>query len=499
MDGFALRRVYKVRPALRRVSKARPALHCLLLVLAMGCATKRSPEVVSIPPAPSDQFARLIRQGCYRCLEQAFADAQKRQAMAQAFEAAALLVLRSKELGLPTEPWLGHARAIAAANSSLSTQLAMVEAIPPHPMSDDREALFDIRRRNQARSSMTAWRESLRDGPGSDIFRMYLDVALICGFGTLKQDDQSYTGTLDDDARAPIYQYRIGICDSSHGSRLKALRDSGAGDGDAAFVDADFALGRYALEDPISPDQDEALRRLQSAGTAFPRSPAIAVTIGNTYRRWEEWTEALAAYDAAIVASPNHPEALIGRMISLSRLDRPHEAIATATQVIDAGQWHLGEAYYWRGWNYLRLGQHETARADADRAKTLMANAAVFVLSGVIEWRLRRLETAEQEFQSAIAIDLGECEAALDLGVVRDERRKPAEALAAFQHARQCYDLSIALRRETIARVESGPGSETAKARDTARHRRELVELQEHRDEAVRAIAVLDAASSGVP
>jgi tetratricopeptide (TPR) repeat protein len=469
-------------------------------LLVAGCAAKRPLDAAATPTSPSsDNVTRLIRQGCYRCLEQAFADAQSRQATMQAFEAASLLVLRSKELGLPTEPWLGHARAFAAADTSLSTQLAIIEAIPPHPLSDDRDALFDVRRRNQARNSMTAWRESLRDGPGSDIFRMYLDVALICGFGTLKQDDLSHTGTLDDDARAPIYQYRVGICDSDHAPRLKALRDGGAADGDAAFVDADFALGRYALEDPINPDQDEALRRLQSATAAFPRSPAIAVTFGNVYRRWEEWAEALAAYDAAIAVSPNHPEALIGRMISLSRLERPHEAIATATQVIDAGQWHLGEAYYWRGWNHLRLGQLEPARADADRAKTLMANAAVFVLSGVIEWRLRRLETAEQEFQSAIAIDFGECEAALDLGVVRDERRKPAEALAAFQQARQCYDLSIALRREAIAKVQAGPGSDTAKARDTARHRRELVELQEHRDEAVRAIAVLDAATSRVP
>ena len=287
---------------------------------------------------------------------------------------------------------------------------------------------------------------------------------------------------------------RVGICDSAHAPRLSALRAS-----DEAFVDADFALGRYALEDPINPDQEEALRRLESAAAAFPRSPAIAATIGNVYRRWEEWTDALKAYDAAIAVSPAHPEALIGRAISLSRLERSREAIATATQVIDAGQWHLGEAFYWRGWNLLRLEEHDRARADADRAKTLMANAAVFVLSGVIEWRLRRLDTAEQEFQSAIAIDFGECEAALDLAVVRDERRKPAEARAAFQQARQCYDLSIALRREAIAKVQAGPGTDTAKARDAARHQRELTELEARRDEALRAIAVLDAATSGVP
>jgi len=461
-------------------------------VMLAGCGARR-PASAPTPTASSsaDDAERLIRQGCYRCLEQAFAGAEKRGARTQAFEAAALLVLRSKELGLPTEPWLGHARSRAAADPSLTPYLKMVEAIPPQAMSDDRDVLFDVRSRSQARSSLQAWRDSLRSGATSNVFRLYLDVALICGFGTLKETDQSFTGQLDEDVRAPIYQYRVGACDSAHGERLRTLRAA-----DAAYVDADFALGRYALDDAVNPDQDEAVRRLRSAYAAFPQSPAIGVTLGNVYRRWEEWSDALTAYDAVLARSPTHPEALVGRVISLSHLMRPEEAIQTATALIDEGQWHLGEAHYWRGWNHLRLAQHDLARRDADRAKTLMSNAAVFVLSGVIEWRLRRLDSAEKEFESAIAIDFGECEAALDLGIVRDEQRKPVEALAAFQQARQCYDLSIALRRETIAKVQTGPGTDTAKARDTARHERELAELQSRRDEALRAIAVLDGSKS---
>jgi tetratricopeptide (TPR) repeat protein len=464
----------------------------LVLVVAIGtltgCAPRRVP-VATVPVAPpaTEDLARLIRRGCYQCLERAYAQAEAGGAMTQAFEAAALLVLRSKELGLPTEPWLGRARAIASSDASLATYMTIVQAILPNPMSDDRDALFDVRARTQARTSLTAWREMLQDGVTSNVFRMYLDVALVCGFGTLKENEQSFTSQVDEDAQAPIYQYRVGICDSTHGARLRALRTA-----DPDYAEADFALGRYAIEDPISPNQEEGLQRLESAAAAFPRSPVIAVTVGNVYRRWEEWGNALKAYEAAIAVSPNHPEALIGKTISLSHLMRSDEAIATATLLIDAGQWHLGEAYYWRGWNQLRLDRNDRARADADRAKTLMANAAVFVLSGVIEWRLRRLETAEQEFQSAIQIDFGECEAALDLGVVRDERRKPAESLAAFQQARQCYDLSIALRREAIARVQDGPGTDAAKARDTARHRRELADLEGRRAEALKAIALLE-------
>jgi hypothetical protein len=44
--------------------------------------------------------------------------------------------------------------------------------------------------------------------------------------------------------------------------------------------------------------------------------------------------------------------------------------------------------------------------------------------------------------------------------------------------------------------VQTGPGTDTAKARDTARYERELADLQSRRDEALRAIAVLDGSKS---
>ena len=130
-----------------------------------------------------------------------------------------------------------------------------------------------------------------------------------------------------------------------------------------------------------------------------------------------------------------------------------------------------------------------------------MSNSAVHVLSGVIEWRLGRLESAEKEFEGALAIDLGECEAAFDLGVVRDQIGKMTEALAAFKQAGQCYDLSIALRREAIDKIHKGPGTETLKARDSARHERVLSDLTERRHEVTRVVDAIEKAGrpSAVP
>jgi tetratricopeptide (TPR) repeat protein len=458
----------------------------VLTLIAASCAARtpvaRAPSAGAVQS--TDDLSASVRDGCYRCLEDAFEKAQARGATAHAFEAAALLVLRSKELGLPHNGWLDFARALADVASQ--PVLAMLEAIPPDPLSGDPDAVVNVSGGIQARTSMTAWRETLQNGPWSEIFRAYLDVSLVCAFGRLIENDRSFAGTLDGVAEAPVYQYRIGICDNRQWARLADFRAR-----HPHYVDADFALGRYAFEDPVNPDQEEGLRRLQSAAEAFPRSPAIATTIGNVYRAWEEWAAALESYDSVIALSPNHPEALIGRTISLSRLGRSDEAIETASRVIDGGLWRRGEAYYWRGWNHLVRGDYQAARRDADRAKALMANPPVFVLSGAIEWRLQRREAAEKEFEQALVMDLGECEAAFNLGVVRDELGKTPEALAAFTQARQCYDLSIVLRRDAIARIRSGPGNEATKNRAAALHERALQDFQARRGEAARLMDAL--------
>jgi tetratricopeptide (TPR) repeat protein len=264
------------------------------------------------------------------------------------------------------------------------------------------------------------------------------------------------------------------------------------------FVDADYSLGRYALRDPEKPDQDAALRRFRSAAEAFPTSTSIPTAIGNLYQSWEEWANALAAYDAALTLLPTHPDALLGRVISLSQLERHQEAIASATQLIDGGRWHLGQAFYWRAWNHFNTGDNQAARADADRTRTLMVNAPVFLLSGMIEWRFRRLEPAETEFQEALKMDFGQCEAAFYLGGVRSERAKLPEAIAAMNQARQCYDLALAVRRKALEAMMAGPGTPEFKTRESKRHERAIANVEKRRGEVLAATERLQKAQSTV-
>jgi tetratricopeptide (TPR) repeat protein len=206
------------------------------------------------------------------------------------------------------------------------------------------------------------------------------------------------------------------------------------------------------------------------------------------YQSWEDWANALTAFDQALALLPSHPDARLGRVISLSNLDRHDEAIASASELIDAGRWHLGQAFYWRAWNYFNIGNNQAARADADRTRTLMVNPAVFLLSGLIEWRFLRRETAETEFQEALKMDFGQCEAAFYLGGVRAELRKVPEAMAAMNQARQCYDLAITVRRKLFEDAMAKAVTPEAIARESARHERAIALVEKRRVEVVDAI-----------
>jgi tetratricopeptide (TPR) repeat protein len=276
--------------------------------------------------------------------------------------------------------------------------------------------------------------------------------------------------------------YRVGACGAEQDvPRLRALRTAYP-----EFVDADYALARQALGNREAPDQDDALMRLRAAAAAFPHSPAILSSLGLLHEEREEWAEALAAHDAALVLVPTHRDALLGRAIALSNLLRRDDAIAAADRLIELGNWFLAQAHYWRAWNLFHLERYAEARVDADAAKAGAADPAVLVLSGMIEWRVRRFDGAEREFEGAIRLDAQQCEAGTFLAAVLAEQGRPRDSLNGFIRARTCFERFLAARREELAKLDAGPASPEAKARQRARDARAIADATARHDEAAR-------------
>jgi tetratricopeptide (TPR) repeat protein len=463
-------------------------LAALLLTLATSAACAVRPAAIAGPATTSSTAAidALIARGCFGCLTQAYNAAVNASNQTRTFEAALLLTARAKELGLPYAPWLERARAVLPAGPDWSDYLAIVQALRIDPLADDRDAVLVETLKNRASAeTVAAWRTDLGAGGGSPLLRAYLELSLICQY-VVADRNVTIAATVQRFHDVPLIEYRAGACGLSQAPYLAAVRDAVP-----EFADVDFALGRYAVDVPRQPDQEEALRRFTAARAAFPGSPAIVASLAELRRDREEWTEALDAYDATLTLVPTHRDALLGRAVTLSHLARHDDASAAATRIIDLGSWFTGEAYYWRAWNEYHLARIEEARIDTDRAKGLMHNASVLVLSGMIEWHERRFEESEAELQDALTLDAGQCEAAFLLGAVRAERRQWASGAAAFELAQRCYDLSVTLRSETIARITAGPGTEEGKARQIARQQRAMIEEAQHRDEAAQNAANL--------
>ncbi len=468
-------------------SLRRACLFASLLIVS-SCA----PRVAVAPPRPEPPTAgidALVRQGCYRCLESAFAAASAAGLGDKSYEVAVLLAARSKELGLDWAPWMVKAHQALPPGPEWPVYVDVVEGLADDPLSGDRDVLLSEEfARRRPRDIYDRWRAALATGPGSPVVRAYLDLAIACRRQQVEGREEAIAAVLGRFGDVPLLQYRVALCgDEQAPARLAAVRGA-----DAAFVDADLELGRMMLQNQLQPNVDQGLRHLESARAAFPQSPVMPSLIADVYQAREQWPEALAMYDGVIALVPTHRDALLGRTISLSHLSRYEEAATSATRLIDLGNWFLGPAHYWRAWNEFQLKRITEARADADLAKTLMVNPSTFVLSGLIEWVEKRLDSAEGEFQRALDMDFGQCDAAFYLGGVRAEQRNYPESLAAYQHAHQCFGLSITVRREAIARLSATEASAAANAREIASHQRGIADAQKRLDEATTSISAIE-------
>ena len=476
--------------ALRRRIATLASLLAALIVSA--CAVRESSQLAT-RPAPRERvdIRAQMERGCYRCLERAYREAVEEAppgtpSATQAFVAALLLAARAKEIGLPFQPWLDRARVAMPGGADWPDYVSIVQSLRVDPLSDDRDRILEeTLTYRPTREGVAAWRADLATGAGSPLLRAYLELSLVC---QNMVDDRAVTiaDTVQRFHDVPLIEYRAGLCGPNQASYFAHAQEAVP-----EFPEIDFALGRYALDIPRQPDQEEALRRFTIAREAFPDSPVVIASLGSLHEDREEWSDALDAYDAALALVATHRDALLGRAVTLSRMALYDEAIEAASRVLELGSWFTGEAYYWRAWNQYHLTHIEAARTDTDKAKTLMHSAPVLVLSGMIEWHERRFDTSELELQTALTIDAGQCEAAFLLGAVRAEMRQWASGAAAYELAQRCYDLSVTLRRETIARITAGPGSEAGKARQIARQQRVLNEEAQHRDEAAQNAAQL--------
>jgi tetratricopeptide (TPR) repeat protein len=437
-----------------------------MLLAAMACAhvPARSAGAQPDPLARMQAADRLLAAGCYDCLVSAFAEydalrevPELRQVATDAAEAtAALIAVRENELGLLPSHSLERARQFrngAAAREDVAVMLDIAETIAATPAGQGRGPATDTQISAVMRLSRNqlAWAEALRRRVPDDLPSTYLWLALACGtYGSNIPDRDDRRDVVGAAVETPLVSFKEAISCSRDADRLRAI-----GAADPRFRETDYFIGLAALApqpragEPVPPDAESADLAFQRAYEWRQDWPALTLAIANLALAGEDFVRASDFYDRTLALVPLHPEALLGRIRTLSYLGRASDAIAAADQLLDAG-YSPGEARYWRALNEARLNENDQAWEDVEIANRLLVNADVPKLAGSIAVNQRRLDVARQKFELAHSRNPHDCEVQYYLQSVLAEQAQWSEAARLAADAAACFDVEEATRREEI-------------------------------------------------
>lgn len=427
-------------------------------LLAGGCAARSRERTLAADLAERLRLAHAAAdRGCYVCLVKAldlaetvgavrpgFGDARQ-----LAFDAAVLLTLRERELGLVDHGYLERARVLAAGDADAPV-VEMAGAIPTAVQGPFRDRWDDVRTgRALTAEQLPGWRAAV--AASGRLPARYALLSVECTYSDVSGLTRE-TVSIPAPGEEPALSWRRATCLGRDTEALAALVSAVP-----EFAEATYHLGVQSL---MAGRLIEAESRVRSALEAIPGWPDAAVTLGNIRLALERFDASREAFDAALALEPLHPSASIGKVQALSYLGAHAEAIRVADAMIARGTWMIGDAQYWRAWNLARLDRVEDAESSVAEAKRLLVNAAVFKLAGVIALRREKLDAARSELATARERAPDDCEVAVYAGYVESAAQKPREAGTTFALAAACYAHEAAEGTARLARLSADPSSE---------------------------------------
>ena len=458
----------------------------LLSLPIVACAARGpSPQLLS----ELGRAQVLQREGCYRCLIDALSVFERVAAAPRApisavqgaFETAVMLSVRAKEIGLDADEFLAKARAFAVRMPAVvgapapAIYLDAAAAFIGETSGLDPEVRQTLPRRRAAngRPLPLPARSALDAAPASDALAGYLAIALDCD-DTFSRAELNRDGLFAKYGRTQPMRFRLAICNVAP-AELIPLREA-----DHRWSETLLFEGRRQLATRPVADVVKAVALFDEAHKAFPGSPAITLALAGAQNALSNYDAALALYDEVLAETPTHRDALLGRLTSLSFLNRYVDAVTTATAMIDLGTWHIGDAYYWRAWNRYQLHQLPAAWDDVERATTLLVNTSVYTLAGFIAYARVELDTAIDRFDRAFAMDQTNCEAVWFEALVHVDKQGWPRAAPRFSQAMTCFASAAAAARTEIDTLEKSTTAEPLRTRQLGAAQKRL-ETAEHR------------------
>jgi tetratricopeptide (TPR) repeat protein len=464
------------------------------LIWLAGCAARQTPASPAVPRTVDVQerfaaAADLLRAGCFDCLSEALREyeavrdlpnvspAAVDTATLGIVQAAGLLDLRSRELGMVDGGYLQRARDALGSRHEVDTALAFtlaaIDTIPPRfPRAGDQGSPEATQRMRAFRQNLPALIEERRAQADADPLSAYTWLAFECTHNPrAEHSEQSLLEPVPRFADTSLVAYRVMVCLGSPAEALAGflLREP-------RFVEVNYLLGMAAYG---RLRVDEAERPLLDAYEWRPRWPAVTNALGTLYFSWEEFPRALELYEETLAAAPDNPDALLGRVKALSYLGKHSDAFA-AIDAILAGTTAVfqGEAYFWRAWNHAQAGGIENAWVAIQQAHKLWVNSEVLKLGGIIAYHRQDLDVARQRFEESRKLNPTDCEVLFNLGNVHADQRSWTPVIETFVATVSCLDAARASLANEIAAIEASAADPARKARLIARRRDQIATAQ---------------------
>jgi tetratricopeptide (TPR) repeat protein len=467
----------------------------VLLVIAplMGVISCQSGGEVTVSPQEMAEFSIKLRQadelyskGTYASLKTALSAYQDLSAFPafsmkikeKMVRTALLLSLRAKELAVLDTSFLETADRLILTHPSLKAYKPYLDASKALPnssrganMSDaggdtDLDEYYDW----MADHISSLFQEFQKNAPISP-FHAYFYISLYESFRHWINEEGDFARISVSFRQSPLVRYKLALYPEVLAEVLSVLKEE-----DPDFVECDYALGEHSLR------QGKILtaeRYLLKSFRAIPESTALVMALTKVYFALEEYEKCLELNELALQTAPVYRDALLGKMICLSFMNRPEDAIRICSKLLDLGNYYMGEAHYWRARNLNELMRLEEAWEDVEKAKKyLIGHHEVLFLSGLIAFRQNNLDLAESNLRETLKLNGGYCEASYYLGQIYSRQERWEESGAAFQRSALCCRNQEASLREKIKEIEESALSRERKAKQVDRKKKQLVQIR---------------------
>jgi tetratricopeptide (TPR) repeat protein len=425
-----------------------------IAILMAGCAPKGPSPLLIAEVAKADA---LVRQGCYTCLKEALSIYEKHAAAKVPipgaregqFEAALLIAIREKELGIPGDESMVRARKLVLPARQAVLDAAELIIGDTTGLDPDQRALVTGRNRPQLEPDNPK-RRVLDAALENDITAKYVALAIDCEQQKLIEsiDVRSLTALY---AAVPLMQFRLSICGRPAAPDGGALRKS-----DPRWTDTFYWEARREMVASLGQaiDLSKVIALYGQGREAFPSSLMLTVAWANANLAAEEFESALSGFEDVLTTYPTHRDAMNGKMQAQSYLLRHADAIATATRLLELGTWHIPDANYWRAWNRFQIKEYESAWVDVENAIKGLSNSRVYLLAGLIAYARKDLPIAVDRFDTAFKVDPSACDAVWMSGLVSIDQTELAVAGPKFMRGMTCFVSAASGLRQERARLD---------------------------------------------